>query len=124
MLTRFNTTEQKITWYYTDDVSKFDNNIDNKEHQIEGTGNTNDGWLREVRINNKGDIVPSKIVNNAAYKNSFCITTSTPTIFTNSIIGGEADMCDKIGLLYIFASFPIYDRQPYCGFVKVTILDN
>ena len=67
MLTKYDTTKQKIIWYYTDDVSKFSNDIDNKEHQIEGLGNVGYDWLQEVRINNKGDIVPSKIDNNTNY---------------------------------------------------------
>lgn len=71
MLTKYDTTKQKRIWYYTDDVSKFSDDISNKEHQIEGSSNVMSDWLQEVIINNKGDIVTSKLVNNANYKNSY-----------------------------------------------------
>ena len=123
MLTKYDTTKQKRIWYYTDDVSKFSNDITNKEHQIEGLGNVSENWLQEVRINNKGDIVPSKIVNNVNYKNSYHwnnTDSSIHTIFT----GGKADVGSRCGLLYIYArdsaSFAWYN----VGFVKVTILDT
>lgn len=68
MLTKYDTNKQKRIWYYTDDVSKFSNDITNKEHQIEGLNNLTSNWLQEVIINNKGDIVPSKISSNYNYK--------------------------------------------------------
>lgn len=124
MLTKYDTTKQKRIWYYTDEVSKFSNDITNKEHQIEGLGNGESGWLQEVRINNKGDIVPSKIVNNSNYKNSYYwdrITNDIHTIFTGGRVASNASHC---GLLYLAADNNA-DRAGFGnGFVKVTILDN
>lgn len=122
MLTKYDTTKQKRIWYYTDDVSKFSNDIDNKEHQIEGLGNFGDNWLQEVRINNKGDIVPSKISNNSNYKNSYYwnYTTNINTTFA----GGNSGSGSYYGLLLLrtINNIGYYGRD--CGFAKVTILDT
>ena len=123
MLTKYDTTKQKRIWYYTDDVSKFSNDITNKEHQIEGLGNVNGDWLQEVRINNKGDIVPSKIVNNVNYKNSYHWNYTDSNIHTTFACGRSADD-SYCGLLCLSA----YDSDGYAeysiGFAKVTILDT
>lgn len=122
MLTKYDTTKQKRIWYYTDDITKFNNDITNKEHQIEGLGNVTVNWLQEVRINNKGDIVPSKIVNNVNYKNSYHFNNVDSSICT-TFAGGGAVNGSSCGLLFLDArydaGFAGYDR----GFTKVTILD-
>jgi hypothetical protein len=58
----------KRIWYYTDDVAKFSNDITDKEHQIEAIGNVYGNWLQEIKINDKGDIVPNKIIDDTNYK--------------------------------------------------------
>lgn len=123
MLTKYDDTKEKRIWYYTDDVSKFSNDIDNKEHQIEGLGNVTENWLQEVRINNKGDIVPSKITNNTNYKNSYNCNYTYSSINTTYAGCGSYDG-SRCGLLYIYA----HDGAGYAwssvGFAKVTILDT
>lgn len=122
MLTKYDTTKQKRIWYYTDDVSKFNNDITNKQHQIEGLGNVGSNWLQEVIINNKGDIVPSKISNNTNYKNSYCWNYVNSDIHT-TFCGGRCSDASYCGLFYNgfnVASF----AEPSSGFVKVTILDT
>ena len=123
MLTKYDTTKQKRIWYYTDDVSKFSNDITNKEHQIEGLGNVNESWLQEVRINNKGDIVPSKIVNNANYKNSYHWNGTDSSIHT-TFTGGEAAHGSRCGLLFLRAGLGAGGAGSNSGFAKVTILDT
>ena len=123
MLTKYDTTKQKRIWYYTDDVSKFSNDITNKEHQIEGLGNVGGNWLQEVRINNKGDIVPSKIANNVNYKNSYHWNSTNSNICTTFVGVGSAyvTLC---GLLCLNALDDVGVVRPGNGFVKVTILDT
>lgn len=123
MLTKYDTTKQKRIWYYTDDVSKFSNDITNKEHQIEGLGNVNESWLQEVRINNKGDIVPSKIVNNTNYKNSYHWNYTANDIHT-TFSGGRAALDSLCGLLCLLARGGAGNAGSDVGFAKVTILDN
>lgn len=124
MLTKYDTTKQKRIWYYTDDVSKFDNNIDNKEHQIESfSGLTDASWLQEVRLNNKGDIVPSKIIDdNTAYKNSY-YWDDTDSGVSIILAGGNAYAGSLCGLLS-FNNLANPIASIYIGFVKVTILDD
>lgn len=121
-LSRYDTTKQKRIWYYTDDVSKFSNDIDNKEYQIEGLGNVYQSWLQEVRINNKGDIIPSKTTNDTNYKNSYYWDYIDSKIRI-TFVGGAADSLSRCGLLYLAADICAGNAQ-YYGFVKVTILDN
>ena len=123
MLNKYDTTKQKRIWYYTDDVSKFSNDITNKEHQIEGLGNVGGNWLQEVRINNKGDIVPSKIANNVNYKNSYHWNSTNSNICTTFVGVGSAyvTLC---GLLCLNALDDVGVVRPGNGFVKVTILDT
>ena len=124
MLTKYDTTKQKRIWYYTDDVSKFSNDITNKEHQIEGLGNVDDNWLREVRINNKGDIVPSKITNNTNYKNSYCYNyIDTKINIYTTLYGGRCSDSSYYGLLYAIFNVDSFAENA-SGFAKVTILDN
>lgn len=123
MLNKRDATKQKRIWYYTDDVSKFDNNIDNKEHQIEGFGDGDTNWLQEIRINNKGDIVPSKITNNIAHKNSYYWDDINDTICL-TLAGGNTDSDSACGLLSFNTLFDISTTGSDTGFVKVTILDT
>lgn len=123
MLTKYDATKQKRIWYYTDDITKFSNDITDKEHQIEGLGNVNEGWLQEVRINNKGDIVPSKIVNNTNYKNSYHWNYTDSSIRT-TFVGGEAASGSRYGLLCLNASIGSWSSWSHGGFAKVTILDT
>lgn len=123
MLTNYDTTKQKRIWYYTDDVSKFSNDIANKEHQIEGLGNVTESWLQEVRINNKGDIIPSKITNNVNYKNSYHWNYTDSNIHT-TFAGGRSDSGSRCGLLYLAANCGAGYALSSYGFAKVTILDT
>lgn len=123
MLTKYDTTKQKRIWYYTDDVSKFNNDISNKEHQIEGLGNIDSNWLKEVRINNKGDIFPIKISNNINYKNSYHWNYTDSSIHT-TFSGSEAANGSRCGLLILDASCGAGHARSHSGFAKVTILDN
>lgn len=123
MLTKYDTTKQKRIWYYTDDVSKFSNDITNKEHQIEGLSNSNGNWLQEVRINNKGDIIPIKIVNNSNYKNSYLWEYNDNKIHA-TFVGGDIINDYKSGLLCFTTYDGTDDYRSSRGFVKVTILDN
>ena len=123
MLTKYDTTKQKRIWYYTDDISKFSNDITNKEHKIEGLGNVTENWFKEVRINNKGDIVPSKIGNNVNYKNSYHWNYTDSNIHT-TFAGGGAAFASRCGLLSLSAYFGAGGAWSANGFAKITILDT
>lgn len=123
MLNKYDTTEQKRIWYYTDDVSKFSNFISNKEHQIEGLGDVNENWLQEVKINNKEDIVPSKIGNYTSYKNSYHWNNIDDNVHA-TFAGGNSSNGSSCGLFCVDVRRIIGDAYTTVGFVKVTILDD
>ena len=123
MLTKYDITKQKRIWYYTDDVSKFSNFISNKEYQIEGLGAVNKNWLQEVKINNKGDIVPNKIGNYASYKNSYHWNGIDSNVHS-TFAGGNPSIGFSCGLLCLDTRSIAGDSYVHVGFVKVTILDT
>ena len=121
-LSQDNNNRTKRIWYYTDDATKFDNNIANKEHQIDGIFDVIGNWLKEIRINNKGDIVGIKTSNNNYYKNSYYNQFGGGIIRFNSV-GYHANSGSKCGIIAL-ANFDISEKYDMCGFVKVTILDT
>ena len=123
MLTKYDTTKQKRIWYYTDDITKFSNDITNKEHQIEGLSNGASDWLQEIRINNKGDIVVSKISYNTNYKNSYYWDNKDNSIYT-TFAGGRAAESSRCGLLFLLTRLDSGYAWFDLGFAKVTILDT
>ena len=73
-------------------------------------------------INNKGDIVPSKIGDNVNYKNSYCWNYVSSDIHT-TFCGGRCSDASNCGLLYNAFNVASF-AESASGFVKVTILDN
>lgn len=120
-LNKYGTNEPKRIWYYTDDITKFSNDIANKEQQIEGIYTITSDWLKEIRINNKGDIVPIKKVRKNNYKNSYFDGFHGDDICTTSI-GGNANKGNKCGIIFT-TNYSISEYLNELGFVKVTILD-
>ena len=116
-----NKTKKRI-WYYTDDVAKFSNDITNKEHQIEAIGDTYENWLQEIKINDKGDIVPSKVTNDMNYKYSYYSVDKDLSSFAT--VGGSTIKGNECNILTIYSDYPYYYAYEGNGFVKVTILDN
>lgn len=115
--------DKKRIWYYTDDVAKFSNDITDKEHQIEVIGNVPENWLQEIKINDKGDIVPSKIIDNTDYKQSYYSVNRY--IKSSAVVGGSIIKGNECNILTIYADYD-YNQYKYDGngFVKVTILDS
>lgn len=123
MLSKYDTTKQKRIFYYTDDVTKFSNDISNKEHQIEGfTKIDNADWLREVRINNKGDIFPVKNTTTNVYKYAVNISSKDTNVIATYIGGSNVIRTNNIFSFYLKYSPAAYYTET--GFVKVTILDT
>lgn len=121
ILTAPNKTKKRI-WYYTDDVAKFSNDITNKEHQIEAIGDTYGNWLQEIKINDKGDIVPNKVTDDMNYKQSYYSVGKYGSSFAT--VGGSIIQNNKCNILTIDSEYPDYYVYEGKGFVKVTILDN
>ena len=121
MINKDNDTEKKRFLYYTDHITKLDNNIYNKEHAIEGIYELTNNWLKEIRINNKGDIVGIETSNNNNYKNSY-FNQFAGNITRTTSVGGDASEGNKCGIIFT-ANHDITKYYNNLGFVKVTILD-
>ena len=76
-----------------------------------------------MRINNKGDIVPSKIVNNTNYKNSYHWNYTDSSIHA-TFVGGRVGHGYQCGLLFLGAFYDANYIEIASGFAKVTILDT
>ena len=76
-----------------------------------------------MRINNKGNIIPSKIANNVNYKNSYHWNYTESSIHT-TFSGGWAAAGSHCGLLFLYAHLGAGRAWSAAGFAKVTILDN
>lgn len=123
MLSKYDTTKQKRIFYYTDDVTKFSDDISNKEHQIEGfTKIDNADWLREVRINNKGDIFPVKNTTTNVYKYAVNISSKDTNVIATYIGGSNVIRTNNIFSFYLKYNPAAHYTET--GFVKVTILDT
>ena len=121
MINKVHDAEEKRFWYYTDDITKLDNNVYNKEHAIEGIYELTNNWLKEIRINNKGDIVGIETSNNNNYKNSY-FNQFAGNITRTTSVGGDANEGNKCGIIFT-ANHGISEYYNNLGFVKVTILD-
>lgn len=115
-------TEYKRFWYHTDDITKFNNIIINKEHKIEGICDLTSNWLKEIRINNKGDIVAIKVSNNSNYKNSYYDQYESRIICYNAV-GRAAKNGSNCGIISL-KNPGVSEKYEDVGFVKVTILDT
>ena len=122
MINKPDNTKEKRFWYYTDHITKLDNNIYNKEHMIEGIYELTNNWLKEIRINNKGDIVGIETSNNNNYKNSYFYQYASH-ITRNTSVGGRANEGNKCGIIFT-ANHGTTEYYNYVGFAKVTILDT
>lgn len=124
MLSKYDTTKQKRILYYTDDITKFSDDISNKEHQIEGSAKIdNADWLREVRINNKGDIFPVKNTTTNIYKHAVNIS-SKGTDIVATYIGGSNAITGTNNIFSFYLKYIPAAKYAETGFVKVTILDD
>lgn len=78
--------------------------------------------MKEIRINNKGDIVAIKVSNNSNYKNSYYNQYSS-YITRYDVVGYSAKNGSNCGIISL-QNFGTSEIYVYCGFVKVTILDT
>lgn len=124
ILSKYDTTKQKRIFYYTDDVSKFSDDISNKEHQIEGfTKIDNEDWLREIRINNKGDIFPVKTTSTNAYKHAVNMSNKSTDVVA-TYVGGSNAIINTNNIFSFYLKYIPAGNYRETGFVKVTILDT
>lgn len=120
-LSKYDTTKQRRIYYWTDDITKFDNTIDNKEHSLEDSGNIQNDWVNEFNLSKQGNLlVRNYKVNN--YINTFHFDNKDSQIHT-TFIGGHANYSSWCSLGFLDSRFNIYIANKYSGFVTCTIID-
>ena len=78
--------------------------------------------MKEIRINNKGDIVAIKVSNNSNYKNSYYDQYESRIICYNAV-GRAAKNGSNCGIISL-KNPGVSEKYEDVGFVKVTILDT
>ena len=86
-LSKHDSTSNKRKFYFTDDINKFGNDINNKEHVIEiDSGLT--GWAKEIAIGDKADLITNK-VGNSNFLNCYRWDSIDGSIHV-TFVGGDA----------------------------------
>ena len=120
-LSEYDSTSGKRKVYFTDDPTKFGDNINIQENVIDMNVVKNN-WAKNIIVGQTANLITNKISNNANYMNSYRgedlnVTTGF------AIAGGTAKMgthCGLVTLLFSNRNFDVYNNV---GFVKCCIMD-
>ena len=118
-LSKYDNVKQRRIYYWTDDITKFDNTIDNKEHSIEDIVTHKSDWVNEFNLGNQGNLTPRAYGNG---KNVYHYDTSDAEIHT-TCVGGRIIDKSYCGLAFLYSTISIYYISSSCGFVTCTIID-
>nr|DAT99956.1 MAG TPA: hypothetical protein [Crassvirales sp.] len=117
-LSIYDSTKQKRIYYWTDDVTKFDNTTDNKEHSIEDIVTPKADWVNEFNLGNQGNLTArSYNTGKNIYQNNNTITETT--VIATSCTTKSSSKCS---LMYITQIKPIVVYNNV-AFVTCTIID-
>lgn len=118
-LSKYNSTKQRTIYYWTDDVTKFDNTIDNKEHSIEDVVLPQSNFVKEFNLGKQGNLTPRSYGDG---KNVYYLANRNDGIYT-TLVGGSVDTGSICGLGSIFSTSLASDYDFSFGFVTCTIID-
>lgn len=118
-LSKYDSTKKKRIYYWTDDVTKFDNNIDNKEYQIEDGGNCHTNWVKEFVLGTQGSLIPRSYGDG---KKVFH-WDNTGTSINTTVVGGSCDNESYCGLGTLASDSSVGTIFTALGFFTTTILD-
>lgn len=117
-LSIYDSTKQKRIYYWTDDITKFDMTIDNKEHSIEDIVTPKADWVNEFNLGNQGNLTArSYNTGKNIYQNNNT-KTGINTIVTSCVTKSSS----KCNLMYIqpISTVVVYNNV---AFVTCTIID-
>lgn len=117
-LSIYDSTKQKRIYYWTDDITKFNSTIDNKEHSIEDIVTPKADWVNEFNLGNQGNLTArSYNTGKNIYQNN-STKTGTNTIVTSCVTKSAS----KCNLMYIqpISTIVVYNNV---AFVTCTIID-
>lgn len=118
-LSKYNSTKQRTIYYWTDDVTKFDNTIDNKERSIEDVVLPQSNFVKEFNLGKQGNLTPRSYGDG---KNVYYLANRNDGIYT-TLVGGSVDTGSICGLGSIFSTSLASDYDFSFGFVTCTIID-
>lgn len=120
-LSEYDSTSGKRKVYFTDDPTKFGDNISIQENVIDMDVVENN-WAKNIIVGQTANLITNKISNNANYMNSYRGENLNVTTGF-AIAGGTAKMgthCGLVTLLFSNGNFNVYNNV---GFVKCYIID-
>lgn len=118
-LSKYDSTKQRRIYYWTDDVTKFDNTIDNKEHQLVDIVAPASNWINEFNLGNQGSLT---LRSYGSAKNVYHWDNTDAQIHT-TFAGGRVGGGSFCGLTYLDSSLSVSKAGAYNGFATCTIID-
>ena len=126
-LSKYDNTKKRRIYYWTDDVSKFDGTIDNKEHSIENPYEDMTGWIIKFNLGKQGNLTPRSCTsaNWTTHKNVYCNDNISSDVNT-FMAGGATTFSSWCGLASSRTDISNSDSEDMeCyGFVTCTIIDD
>lgn len=126
-LSKYDNTKKRRIYYWTDDVSKFDGTIDNKEHSIENPFEDMTGWIIKFNLGKQGNLTPRSCTsaNWTTHKNVYCNDNISSDVNT-FMAGGATTFSSWCGLASSRTDISNSDSEDMeCyGFVTCTIIDD
>lgn len=119
-LSKYDPTKQRRIYYWTDDVTKFDDTIDNKEHSIEDILVPRTGYqVREFNLGNQGNLTPRSYGNG---KNIYHFTNAIERV-NCTLVGGPCQYNNMSSLASTYCNNPISNAYSSTAFITCTIID-
>ena len=120
-LSKYDSTSGKRKVYFTDDPTKFGDNINIQENVID-MDVVEKNWAKNIIVGQTANLITNKTSNNANYMNSYrSENLSVTTGF--AIAGGTAKNGSRCGLATLLFSNRNFDAYNNTGFVKCCIID-
>lgn len=121
-LSKYDSTKQKRIYYWTDDVTKFNDAIDNKEHSIEDIVAPINSTVEEFNIGTQGNLTPRSYGVYQSGKYVFHFDNNDTSIHKTSA-GGITDHIAHCGLGYLDSSVSSSIGSKSSAFVTCTIIN-
>lgn len=118
-LSKYDSTKQRRIYYWTDDIAKFDNSIDNKEHTLEDIVSPQYNWINEFNLGNQGSLTPRSY---GSAKNIYHYDNADTQIHT-TFAGGQVSVGSYCGLAFLNSNSSVAWAWADGGFATCTIID-
>lgn len=120
LLSKYDSASNKRKFYFTDDATKFSNDISNKENVVEVNPDSIN-WAKEIIIGNNANLITSKN-GNQNFLNCYKWDNKETGLHV-TLIGGATWNGEQCGLASMSCHYTIPIKQSFISFVKCCILD-